>query len=176
MERFQAALECLAFLGDSLPPELLDRALVVRTVGGEDLELVRAVLAGDHGASLEHACLARVQAVEMALALPDSATSYRLLARALRHPSPAVKLTALHGLGLLGDSRAAPAVRRLAADPDSPLSADARRCLALLSSRTSEDVVLLRPSAPASASSDALLRPAYTAADDAAHELLRPSR
>ncbi len=174
VSRFRQALEILRFLDPDapLPPDFLRRALVVRMAGGEDLYLVRALLADPHPSGLEHVCLIRREAIELALGRPDREPTYALLSRTLAYPNGAVQLTALYGLERLGDPRALRQMRPLADNPAHPLRDDARRLIAQWTTRTPDEITLLRPAAPETPAS--LLRPILVPPDDQAATLLRP--
>lgn len=170
--RFRQAMEILRFLHTSFPPDLLYRALVVRTVGGENLSFVRMALASEYDASLEHVCLARKEAVETVL--QDSATACDTLCGLLSHPSPAVQLTAMYGLERLGDTRALGPLLRIAEDLDSPVCDDARRLALLLNYGTPDVFTLLRPALHNLPPETELLRSVSHRAEDAPESLLRP--
>jgi hypothetical protein len=172
--RFRQTLEILRFLRVSPPTDLLRRALVVRTVGGENLSLVRTVLDGTRDSCLEHVSMARTAAVETILHLDDRQKAYALLARTLAHPNPAVELTAMHGLGQLRDPRAIGPLLRIARDVRSPVCEDARRILALLSTGAPDVLTLLRPATPTDILPEELLRPAVCGAENAPETLVRP--
>jgi len=172
--RFRQALEILGFLNVTVPGDLLRRALVVRTVGGENLSLVRMVLAGTHDPCLEHVCMARKAAVEAILNQEDPQIAYILLIRNLVHPSPAVELTAMYGLELLGDTRAIGPLMRFARNPDSPVAEDARRLVGILSDGCPDVVMLLRPAPINFVPPEELLRPATHALECDPASLVRP--
>lgn len=172
--RFRQTMEILRFLRVHPPLDLLRRALVVRTVGGENLSLVRTVLDGTHDSCLEHISMARKAAVETILHLEDRQKAYMLLARNLAHPNPAVELTAMYGLELLRDARAVGPLLRIARDGQSPVCEDARRLLLLLSAGAPDILTLLRPSALQVAPPEELLRPATDGAENDPETLVRP--
>lgn len=142
--RFRQALEMLRALHYPLPVDLLRRALVVRTVGGENLSFVRLVLDESLDCISEHICMARREAVHAVLALPDRNRAYQILAHNLAHPNPAVKLTAIYGHARLRDPRILPALLALAQDTRSPLRDDARRLAFQMGGEQAEACVLLR--------------------------------
>ena len=172
--RFRQAMEILRFLRAPLPDDVLRRGLVVRAVGGENLSLVRAVLNETHGVSLEHVCMTRKETVETILRLDDRSHAYLLLARALKHPNPAVQLTAIYGLGSLEDPRAITPLLEIVRDPDHPVHEDARRVYLMLRDGTPDVLTLLRPSRPTPLPLEELLRPAIQRSDDSPETLLRP--
>jgi hypothetical protein len=172
--RFRQALEILRFLEAPVPLDILRRALVVRTIGGENLSLVRTVLDGTHDICLEHVSMARMAAVEALLHQEDRQRAYTLLSRQLAHPSTAVQITAMYGLERLGDTRAIGPLLPIARDPDSPLCDDARRLLTLLNYGTPDVLTLLRPSMLATVLPKELLRPAAHAPDSTPETLVRP--
>ena len=171
--RFRHALEILRFLHAALPADLLSRALVVRQVGGENISLVRQVLAPDPDPLIEHVCMARQQAVLTLLHFQPREAAFPLLARNFAHPSAAVKLTALYGLSVLGDVRAVPLVTVLACDAGSELQEDARFALSQLRRESGDAVTLLRHSRPIADDAD-LLRPTRFGVPRDADEFLRP--
>lgn len=174
LSRFRQAMEILRFLHTPPAPDFLRRALVVRTVGGENLSLVRAALAESPGVHLEHASLVRKEAVTTVLRLDDRDRAFALLAESVRHPNPAVQLTAIYGLERLEDPRAVGLLLPLARDPDSPIYADARRVIGLLRYEAPDVFTLLRPALPETPDIE-LLRPAAHRRDDAPESLLRPT-
>ena len=164
--RFRQAGEMLRFLRAPLPAPLLDRALVVRTVGGENLSLVREVLKGTPGPSIEHVCLARREAVLLLLyqTTPDEACT-RLM-QTLAHPSPAVQLTTLYGIAELDDPRALDALLPIAADERSLIRDEAQELIARLSGGSPDVLTLLRPGPAALLRVEEMLRPALPQNDD----------
>ena len=159
--RFRQATEILRFLRAPLSPEILDRALVVRAVGGENLSLARQALRDTQGVDVEHVCLVRREAVLMLLHLPNREFALQRLMQTAAYPNPAVQLTALHGLADLNDPRGVNALLPIAQDERSPIREDAQELLALLGTSASGALTLLRAS---------------ERQEDAPHSLLRPMR
>ncbi len=157
--RFRQATEILRFLHAPLPFQLLDRALVTRAVGGENLSLARQVLRGSQGVDVEHVCLVRMQAVLMLLQAQDHSSALRKLMQTVTYPNPAVQITALYGLEILRDTRAINALLPIAQDERSPIREDARELVALLGTKGSGALTLLRASGRHEDATDELLRP-----------------
>ena len=157
--RFRQATEILRFLRAPLPAHILDRALVVRVVGGENLSLARQVLRGTQGVDVEHVCLVRMQAVLMLLQAMDHPSALRKLMQTVAYPNPAVQITALYGLEILRDPRAINALLPIAQDERSPIRDDARELVALLGTKGSGALTLLRASGRHADAPKELLRP-----------------
>jgi hypothetical protein len=171
--RFRQAAEILRFLGAGLPEEVLKRALVVRTVGGENLSLVRQVIAQEVGVDVEHVCMVRMEAAHCIVAAADQDRAYNLLTEHLAHPNSAVKLTAMYGLGILGDPRAVDPLHALAQDADNPVRADAQRLIERLDVGAPDVLTLLRAADGAHAP-NTLLRSWRQAPPSEDERLLRP--
>ncbi len=174
--RFRQVAQILRFLEAALPVELARRALVVRTVGGENLSLVRAVLRDDPDISVEHVCMVRREAAISLAEQQDRHMALSLLSQNLRHPNPAVKLTAMYGLEQLGDPAAITGLLPLTQNADDPVRDDARRLMERLNSGRSDPLTLLRATSSGVALPEALLRPARHPAQDTPETLLRPSK
>lgn len=169
--RFRQSAEVLRFLRVPMPIEMLRRSLVVRTVGGENLSLVRAVLEETVGVSVEHVCMIRKEAAHNLALLHAPETAYSLLERTLSHPNPAVKLTAMFGLEILSDPRAVSPLHALTIAEGSPVREDAWRLIERLCRGTSDALTLLRSSTD---QPETLLRPSPGVEQDQAAVLLRP--
>lgn len=155
---FRQATEILRFLHAPLSPQILDRALLVRTVGGENLSLVRQVLRGTQDVEVEHVCQVRMQAILMLLQATDHHSALRRLMQTAAYPNPAVQLTALYGLEILRDPGAIDALLPIAQDERSPIREDAREAIALLGTKGSGALTLLRGSGRQEDAPEELLR------------------
>jgi hypothetical protein len=160
--RFKQSLEVLRFLDVPVPPEIARRALCVRTVGGENLDMVRHALRPVADASLEHICLARKEMVDTLVHGVNRQRAFPLLVHGLKYPNSGVRLTALYGLEQLADVRATPLVRAIARNSSDPLARDARRVLASLPRRHADATTLLRAAAGGTTLPAEMLRPAVT--------------
>lgn len=169
--RFRQSGEMLRFLRAPLPLPLLERALVLRTVGGENLSLVREVLQGTPGPSIEHVCLVRREAVLLLLGQVAREQACTRLMQMLAHPSHAVQLTTLYGVTELNDPRAIDALLPIAGDERSPLRDEAQELIARLNNGSPDVLTLLRPANALRVQE--MLRPATPQDDDPAI-LLRP--
>jgi HEAT repeat protein len=174
--RFRQAAQILRFLDIALPVDLLRRAMVVRTVGGENLSEVRLVLQEDPDFSLEHVCMVRREAAMSVAALRDRSRALHLLSQNLAHPNPAVQLTAMYGLEQIGDPRAISGLLPLAQDADCPVREDARRLIERLKFGRPDALTLLRAAPIDAAPPETLLRPAEQRPDENADSLLRPHK
>ncbi len=163
---FRQATEILRFMRAPLPSDILDRALVVRTVGGENLSMARAALRGTLGVDVEHICLIRKEAVLMLLHAPDHSYALKRLLRAAAYPNPAVQLTALFGLAELNDPRGVDVALPIAQDDSSPIQEDAREVLARLNRLASAPLTLLRASERQPEPAKELLRSTRPFSDD----------
>jgi hypothetical protein len=171
--RFRQAAQILRFLDVALPVELVQRAMVVRTIGGENLSLVRAVLQEDPDVSLEHVCMVRRETVINVAVSRDRPRALHLLTQNLGHPNPAVKLTAMYGLEQTGDPSAISALLPITQHADSPVRDDARRLLERLKSGRPDALTLLRAAPSDTGLPQALLRPAGLHPEEHADTLLR---
>jgi HEAT repeat protein len=189
--RFRQAAQMLRFQEAQLPLDLIRRSLLVRTVGGEDLSQVRAVLNDDPDVAVEHVCMVRREAVlsllrcregilvkfskmPSAVEEADRRRALRILLHHLAHPSPAVKLTAMYGLELLGDTRAISGLLPLTLEVDCPVREDARRLIEKLKSGRPDALTLLRAASPHAAAHQTLVRPAPRPIEERPDTLLRP--
>lgn len=174
--RFCHAVEVLGFVGAPLPAEVLRRALVVRTIGGEDLAVVRDVLTEGSEPAEEHISMARKSAAAMTAALGDRQKAYSMLLRRLGHPNPTVGLTAMYGLDMLGDTRAIAPLMAIAYNEDSPIRQDARLLIARLNAGTPDCLTLLRPYPISENLPSEMLRAAVQHPDEETTTLVRPHK
>lgn len=174
LARARHALAMIAFLGVAAPRSLLWRGLTVRTIGGENLSLLRLLLYEPDDTNHEHVSLVRKQAALAVLHTMDSSSARGMLIPCLLHPNPALQLTALYALEQLGDSRAVGAILPLANDPSSPVQSDARRLVRIFAGTPHEALDLLRP-VPVP-NPEQLLRACKSWRSDACQNLMRADR
>ncbi len=156
--RYRQSISILNFLGEPLPADLMVRSLLVRTVGGENLSLVRLVLWNGNPCRIEHISQVRASAAENMVQFKVGSHALEMFTDLLQHPSPSVNITAIYGLDILGDPSACPSLRKVALDKKSEVRLDAKRLLNRLSNPSQDYYSLLRSVKTDDAGSISMLR------------------
>ncbi len=144
--QFVHALDVLMLIEQPADMELCRDAMLVRHVGGENLSVIRNTAFEAAQANEEHICQVRLAAGDWLVKNCDADTALGVMLNALKHPNPAVQLTAIYSLQKLNDDRAIEPLTALALRPTCAVSKDAEILANRLAIKLPDGFALLRSS------------------------------